>query len=257
MSVQFEAPSWLTMAHLGAYWWLNRTKYPRVVDTRPISPTTESFQDEVGWFPPSLRLALTEQVNYRVQMKTSDEQWVCQIQQDRFVVNWRKQDDKYPRFSKAWDRFSKEWASWVSFIGTLDEGGDDLSPQIWELAYVNRIPRGTLWQKPSDWRQIFPSVCIDWGASSSLGCLQGLRSKWVWDSANPRARLNVELVPRRFHVGSQEDSLMLQLTARGPIDSQTNEESLRVGMNHGRSMIVRHFDSITSDMAKQAWRRRP
>jgi uncharacterized protein (TIGR04255 family) len=259
MSVQFEPPSGLTMAHLGAYWWLNRESYPVVVDAKPISASKESFRNQEPWFPPSLRFAITDQINFRLQMKSSDEQWVCQIQQDRFVVNWRKQEDRYPRFREAWERFQRDWTSWNKFLTELYSPASETIPYMWELAYVNRIPKGTLWKSPADWDKIFPSLCVSPSDSNKVGSLQGVRGQWIWDSSDPTVRLNVELVPRRFRGSPDEDSLMLNLTARGPIDvaSCGKLTAIQSGMDCGHSMIVSMFDSLASPTAKQKWNRQP
>ena len=90
MSVQFDPPSALTVAHLGQFWATQKNIFPNVKAIQPIISTSEDFGNEGQWLPPSLRLAFSDEPQCRLQMTSADDQWMCQIQPDRLVVNWRK-----------------------------------------------------------------------------------------------------------------------------------------------------------------------
>ena len=108
MSLQFDPPKGVNQAHLGAFWATQRNLLPIVRAVQPIVSPNEDFGNRRGqWLPPSLQLALTNEPDCRLQMISSDEQWMCQVQRDRLVINWRKRSEQYPRFSSTWSRFRK------------------------------------------------------------------------------------------------------------------------------------------------------
>jgi uncharacterized protein (TIGR04255 family) len=259
MSVQFDPPGRLNTAHLGAFWWTQRQEFPTVRVVQPIPAHPEDFTDEGQWLPPSLQLALSEEPLCRLQFSSADEQWLCQIQPDRLVVNWRKRNVAYPRFGETLSRCLKAWKIWCEFLAA--EKLDRAVPKLWELTYVNRVPKEELWQQPSDWPNVFPGL---WGGQSTAinGVqLRGLHGQWVWDRATPRARLYVEPRPARSSDNPPNELLMLSLTARGPVLAEPatpNPDSSRAitaGMNVGHELIVLTFDAINSDKAKLHWKR--
>lgn len=262
MSIQFDPPKGLNQAHLGAFWVTQRDLLPHVRAVQPISTTNEVFGNQGQWLPPSLQLALTNEPDCRLQMTSSDDQWMCQVQRNRLVINWRKRSDVYPRFSATWDRFRSAWEAWQAFIGDLAMA--PLKPLLWELTYVNRIPKEDLWDNPGDWPKIFPGL---WGGDFSVvdgAKLRGLQGQWVWESSDPPARLYVEPKPGRSTDQPPQDVLLLSLTARGIVgplsaDAQANESSdivhIESGISCGHALIVSTFDRIASGEAKQAWGR--
>lgn len=260
MSVQFDPPTALTVAHLGSFWALQKGTFPNVKAIQPIVSTNEDFGAEGQWVPPSLRLAFSDESQCRLQMTSADGQWMCQIQPDRLVVNWRKKVADYPRFDATLVRFQTAWQALQRFLAD-----EDIAPpqtRLWEVAYVNRIPKGELWQLPGDWPSIFPGF---WGgafaAADGLN-LRGLRGQWVWDYASEPARLYVEPSPVRSAENPPAELLMLNLTARGPIRLKdasggiiASEVAIENGLNLGHDLIVFTFDKCASSRAKEYWKR--
>lgn len=259
MSIQFDPPDGLNQAHLGAFWVTQKHVLPGVRALQPIAASYDDFGSEGQWLPPSLQLALTNEPDCRLQMISLDDQWVCQVQRNRLVFNWRKRGEEYPRFSAAWIRFLVSWEAWLSFLGDYELDRPRL--RLWELTYVNRIPNDRLWEKPADWPNVFPGL---WGGGFAVvegAALRGFQGRWVWESLDPPARLYVEPNPGRSAEDPQKDVLLLSLTARGLIrdDSQTGQSSesdlIESAMAFGHDWIVGTFDKITSDAAKKAWGR--
>lgn len=261
MSVQFDAPKGLNVAHLGAYWEIQKDQLPRIRAAQPIATTNEIFNSQGQWLPPSLQLALTNQPDCRLQMTSADDQWMCQIQLNRLVINWRKRGSEYPRYSATWNRFAAAWKSWLSFLSE-----HKLAPPIarlWELTYVNQIPQGKLWSGPRDWPGMLPGL---WGGAFvdiEQAKLCGFHGQWVWESSHPQARLYVEPKPGRTVDEPSREVLVLSLTARGPVppseDSSNpdvrQDAQIETGMQVGHDLIVTTFDKISSKKARAHWRR--
>lgn len=260
MSIQFDPPKGLNQAHLGAFWAGQRSILPMVRSAQPILATNEVFGDQVQWLPPALHLALTNEPECRLQMTSADDQWMCQVQRDRLVVNWRKRSNQYPRFSATWNRFLDVLRAWQNFL--IDLKFAPLKSRQWELTYVNRIPKENLWQSPSDWPKMFPGL---WGGNFATiegASLRGCQGQWVWETTDPVVRLYVELKPGRTNENPPQPVLLLSLTARGPVLFNENEgqesveiEAIRFGMSRGHDLIVTTFDTVASNAAKKVWGR--
>jgi len=255
ISVQFEIPHGLNLAHIGAFWFSLKDQYETVKIAPAINIPTENYAGK-SWLPPSIELSFTDEPDCRLQMASHNGEWLCQIQKDRFVINWRKRDGDYPRYDETLRRFLMGWNQWNSFVVGLKF--EPLNVLSWEIAYVNRVPRGPLWTTPSDWPKIFPGL---WGGefvSPDDGVLKGIHGQWVWESVEQKARLYVEPKPAQSSGKIQEDYLHLYLTARGLVDSESGndlQKMLEAGINYGHDWIVSTFDRIASDTAKQHWER--
>lgn len=264
MSVQFDAPRRLTQAHLGAYWASQRDQFPTVHSTQGLPAINEEFAGGRSWLPPALRLALAEEPDTRVQMTSADKAWVQQVQANRLVVNWRKGDapeSEYPRFSGTLERFLASWGAWNAFLCRV--GVSPATPAVWEVVYVNKIPRGELWKSSADWPGVFPGLWSGPFAAIEGAILAGLQGQWVWETADPPARLYVEPKPARGPAPGHEELLFVTLTARGrvglsPEDSTTENGKvapIERGLRWGHGLIVGAFDSLASSAAKKAWGR--
>lgn len=261
MSVQFDPPRGLNQAHLGAFWTRQKGRFPQVRALQPISPATELFGAQGPWSPPSLQFSLTNEPDCRLQLFSADDQWLCQIQVNRLVINWRKRTDDYPRFGAAWRRFRDIWRDWGAFLE--DSGLPPAKPHLWDVTYVNRIPQGNLWQDAADWPKVFPGL---WGTAFTTvpgADFRGFHGQWVWESPDPPARLYIEPRPGRSDLHAQQ-LLLLNLTARGPITSPTDDaeanrpmaiDRIASGMEYGHRLIVSAFDTIASPIAKTEWGR--
>jgi hypothetical protein len=137
------------------------------------------------------------------------------------------------------------------------------TPQIWDLTYVNRVPKSEHWNSPSDWPKVFPGL---WGGEFAKvdGVeLRGFQGQWVWETSEPFARLYVEPKPWRSTDQPPKDVLLLSLTARGRVDVNGERllevedaiSAIEAGMNCGHALIVTVFDKLASDDAKRAWGR--
>lgn len=262
MSIQFDPPKGLNQAHLGAFWVTQKDSLPNVRVVQPIVSANEVFGNQGQWLPPSLQLALTNEPDCRLQMTSLDDQWMGQVQRDRLVINWRKRSTQYPRFDATWNRFKIAWQAWEAFLGEQQKA--PLKPRLWELTYVNRIPKDDLWKNPGDWPSVFPGL---WGgvfADIEGAELRGFQGQWVWESTAPPSRLYIEPKPGRSADDKGEDVLFLSLTARGPVgisrsdadsSSSSGLEQIESGIGWGHEFIVTTFDRIASNVAKTAWGR--
>lgn len=264
MSVLFDPLAEFNEGHLGAFWARQQHKYPKVRSVPPINSPVDDFENQGRWLPPAIQLAISNRPHARLQMTSSNDEWMCQVQHDRLVMNWRKREVEYPRFTRTLEQLCEAWQDWTAFLNGHDRVR--LRIRMWEMTYVNRIPRGELWNGPDDWPDVLPGL---WGArfvQPEGTTIRGLSGQWVWDGLDQRSRIYVEPQLGRSKDTTEPDLLVLSLTARGiPSVSDSNGDNEMMGsgenvcirecMKTGHALIINTFDEISSIKAKEHWGR--
>jgi uncharacterized protein (TIGR04255 family) len=172
---------------------------------------------------------------------------MIQIQNSRFHYNWLGQGGgDYARYKKIKPEFDEMFNTYKRFIS--DESLGDISPNQWEITYVNHIPKGTVWDSPSDWGNVFPSLSSN-NIRSTVGSLESFECKLHYELEDRHGRLHVEI--RHGKRDNTHEILIMNLTARGPIRSDGIE--LDEGLNLGREAIVRAFAELTGPDAHKFW----
>jgi uncharacterized protein (TIGR04255 family) len=257
LSVQFERLEALRNPHVGLFWSELRNEFPDVEERPPLPPVFESFgvqententfKLEVLEVPPVSRY-------WFLNRKGSE---LIQLQQDRFIVNWRKTDlhDEYPRYEHVEELFSSKLELFRKFL--VREKLGTLVPKQCEITYVNRMPAGEGWTNPGDlgrivtvWAPSYSDTFLSQPEDARLSVRYAIRD----GSSEPMGRLNISVEPRYSDTERRMVMLMV-LNARGKPSSADKDgvlEFLRVG----RKWIVRGFTSITTAEMHTVWRRR-
>ena len=252
IGVQFDTLRNFTIAHYGWYWkkCLDES-WDRTLDVPPLVDVFERFDDQARWNLPKFVLQDSALPN-RIQIIHNQDDRVIQIQNTRFIYNWRKRATDYPRFEVTFPEFVSAFGKFQGFI--RDAGLGPLSINQWEVSYVNHIPRGDLWESPSDWNRVLPTL-FPRGPSSEYVSFESCSGEWHHVIQPKRGRLHVAVQHGKPRVGNDE-VLILQLTARGPVDTEKSGWDLEAGLRLGHEVIVRTFFQLMSLEAQDYWGRR-
>jgi uncharacterized protein (TIGR04255 family) len=252
LSVQFNPIEGLGNAHFGLFWSRLRQEFPQASEAEPLPPQFELFGDSLMKRPrvPTFRVVPAEGAS-RTQLVSADGHEMIQVQNGRLVYNWRRQSNgQYPRWHQIAPRFRWAMRELKSFLEA--EGLPTIQPNQWEVTYVNHLLRGQDWHSARDWPALVPGVI---GSPE----LQMMTSEYVecnWRLALPdkRGRLHIELFQGYLGQDSaSQELLVLQLTARGGIDKNTDDIS--IGLEMGHESIVRSFAGVTGPDAHIKWGR--
>jgi uncharacterized protein (TIGR04255 family) len=147
LGVQFNPLVALTSTRLGLLWARFRDRYPVTEEHAPLASVTEEFGPPrefsvdlqvhaVGAPPPPRCWFINEASTHLIQ-----------VQQDRFVCNWRKrtEEDEYPRYGRLREAFAGTLAEFMTFLA--DEQLGELVPNQCELTYIDHIPLGEGWDR--------------------------------------------------------------------------------------------------------------
>lgn len=254
-SVQFRPISKLGSAWLGLFWGSAlKREFPTVRDVEPLSPVYELFAEESGEPPQFPVFRVAGPVPARLQAVSADEHLMVQIQNGRFVLNWRRlgTDKAYPRWDSTFSRFRAVFAEFRAFLAEHSLGAPLVDQ--WEVVYVNHLAKGVEWESMSDWPALVPALVGHHIQVDQLSMEQ--RGASARFELVPRAgRLHIDLKHgRRSTTDAEPEVLVLQLTARGRPED-TGDQGWEAGLAAGRSAIVRTFAAITGPEAHARWGR--
>lgn len=254
LSAQFAPLTSFTLGHAGWFWknYLDKS-WVSAAEAARIDDVIERFGDERVWKQPAIQLRPMGTESHRLQILRDDQERMIQVQNTRFIQNWRKREGGYPSYRKLLPEFEENFARYQAFVKDAGLGEVDLNQ--WEVIYVNTIPKGELWNSPEDWQKIFP-----WLAAPSVDRGHRLDSfgnaEWQFVVGSELGRLFVSL--SHVKLGPSKDgqeAIKLQLTARGPVQPEKGVD-LTSGFDTAHEVIVRSFTSMTSDAAHKHWKRR-
>lgn len=254
LAVQFEPLETMRVVDLGLLWNQFRERYPRCEEQPPLNPMVEKgtwkptpphgLQIEVTSTPPLPRLWLLD----------ASDSGLVQIQPDRFAYNWRARDRAYPRFSTVRDSFIREFTVFRAYVE--EHLSSPLLPTLCEVAYIDLIPRGDVWQRPGQLDSIVTWVQAQYSddylgepESASIG----LRYTLADDNDIARGQLSCSVRPALSkRDGSQ--NILMELSARGrPLEKDLN--GVLAFFQLGHEAIVRAFASLTTPRAHELWGR--
>lgn len=252
LGVQFGPLSQLQAPHLGLFWQALKSRYPKTQAQPPLGPVVEVFgarQPRVAGVRVEFRPLPPVP---RVWFLNAEETRLIQVQQDRFLHNWRKvgKDDAYPRYEQIRTTFAEEYEAFGAFVRAEKLGL--LVPNQCEVTYVNHIPCdfGEVDKVLTIWRAEYSGTFL--GRPEEVRLAQ--RHLIDEPGGQPLGRLHVEARPA-FRNEDGKPILRLILTARGAPVGQ-NMEGIGRFLDLGREWVVRGFAAVTTKEMHAIWGRR-
>jgi uncharacterized protein (TIGR04255 family) len=250
LSVQFETLPLIQTAHLGLLWNEYRPAFPRTEERPPLDPVIERFNES-----PSSRVGFKIQAFDnppipRLWFMNAQGNEMIQVQNDRFVKNWRKEGDReqYPHYNDTIrPNFDRDYRVFVAFLRENQLG----SPRVnqCEITYVNHILAGEGWQHFGELEKIFTF----WRSPDLTppGSAEDLRVHARFpipdEAGEPIGRLHVDLQPA-VRTSDNRPMYVLHLTARGQVGADLEFFDL------GRDWIVQTFKRLTKNSMHDIWR---
>jgi uncharacterized protein (TIGR04255 family) len=257
LSVQFNALAGFTAAHAGWFWkdYVEKLgdgpskEWKQVIETVSIPEQFEKFGAEEVWVPPvSLVQGL---MSPRIQIIRGDGERMVQLQNNRFILNWRKFASAYPSYETLLPEFRNMLSAFESFCSESGFGAPVYN--LWELTYVDQMKKGTMWDSARDLSRIFPALAMPPVSVRHAPPSDDERvsADWRFSLANQRGRLYIQLRQARLPL-SNEEVIQLTTTARGPVNESQSWEQ---GLNLGHESLREMFFAITSPEAQEFWKK--
>lgn len=252
LSVQFQPIPGFTSAHAGCFWqgalapnfpdWQNA----KFMETQRLEDAFEDMAAEPSFGVPSFQLRASDPAS-RVQIIGSDEERMIQIQDSRFIYNWRKRHGKYPTYSIIKPEFDLLFQRFETYL----EGAAFPPPQAnqWEVIYTNHIPKGELWSGVADWVATIPGLYIPTGSPEDVD-FETMAGMWRYRLPEGRGRLHISLQHGRTL--DKQEVILLQFIARGPVGD--GGLTVNAGLSTGHNAIVNTFHQMTSAQMHLEWK---
>jgi len=253
LGTEFSRVEKWDVRHFGLFWHQMREHFPGFEVQSPIRSGIESF-DKPREVESAVSLHFsTDRPDPRCWYVSGDGRELIQLQDSRFIFNWRKLDSDapYPRYADfVRPAFERHWPAYLQFL--RDYGLD--SPQVvqCEVSYVNHLPKGIGWESIADWPKVFKGISqID--GFQFLPPPESALLNVSYLMPDRSGRLRVSVVPAIRNADGIE-IIKLVLTARGRPDS-SDLSSLLKWFDLGHDWVVRGFADITTDRMHALWQR--
>lgn len=126
MGITFVPRDDFLVPYFGSFWEMIRKQFPVTRHAAPLVEQNEVPFGAEGYYLP------------RVWFLSEDETTIIQLQQNRFLFNWREVKDKanpYVRYERLRNDFLELWARYSDFVEK--QTGQALQPIRYELTYIN------------------------------------------------------------------------------------------------------------------------
>lgn len=257
LSVQFEPLEQLRTPQIGLLWNEFRQRFPKTEEHAPLDSEFERFGIPRVTLP-QVRMQMLETLPVpRVWFLNDVGTELIQVQQDRFVHNWRKvgEGDAYPRYERLRQTFQTELSAFQTLVAREECGA--LVPNQCEVTYVNHIVAGEGWTTHSQLSQVLTVFQTNY-SDDRLGEPEDARLAMRYvlrdDDQKPIGRLHAAVQPV-FRREDHQPMFVLTLTARFRPSGERIEDVLCY-LDRGREVIVRAFASMTTPQMHQVWGRK-
>lgn len=253
LSVMFETPKGLKIAHFGMFWNRIRSDFPQVNEQPALDLPRELAREPRHRGEATLRFEPMTTPPLRLWFLNKEGTELLQLQHDRFARNWRRAGttSPYPSYDNIRAPFERDLRGFETFI--REEGLGSLTPVQCEVTYVNHIAAGNLWMSHGQADRVFSN----WKLAASGSFLPEP------EDVNFNARYPIVVAGEfagRLHVSVQpaysgEDPLFVStLTARGNPLGPGLDGALRF-LDLGHEWIVQGFTDSTTPAMHQQWSR--
>ena len=248
LSVQFDVVPLLSTVHYGLFWQRLRDRFP-VTQDYPSLPSAIEEQKDSPLVPKMRFEAIDSFSPQRLWMLNEKNTEMIQVQNDRFIKNWRRIDgNEYPRYAASIKpAFERDFKEFKRFIA--DERLGEIRIIQCEVTYVNHIIVGEGWNDLAEIDKVFvnmnqtdtngfPERAEDYAWRSRYPIL-GSKKEWT-------GRLHVDVQPATS-IKDNKAMYVMTLTARGMCGNNFDFFDI------GHESIVKSFKNLTTPNMHKIW----
>jgi len=244
--ITFEPLKGFKAPHFGLFWQKLRNEYPFCQSAPPLGfpPGPVDTESE---FPLPLP---------RIWFISQDRTSVIQLQNDKFLCNWRKMEEggSYPRYDNIIKSFKKNLKLFKTFL--KDEKFNQLKLTEYELSYINHIPQSKGWESIDQIQSLLPDlVWRTYDEDRFLPSPQKLGWTLSFPLPENKGVLNVKL-NQAIRKKDNVPLFILELTAQGTPTEQS-VEGIWEYFDVAHKWIVFGFTDLTSpEVQRSVWKRK-
>lgn len=251
LGVEFAPLEKWSVPHFGLYWEQIRDRFP-TFEVQPPAPQQIEDPDTVFRKKDGAISVHSGVPPVRCWFIDANGSTLVQIQNSRFITNWRKRGAPYPEYEKSIrPQFEREWTTFVDFLAENDLG--EVDALQCEVTYVNHIEIGKGWHSVADFPDVFPV----WRGKSGETFLpepEHVNFDTAYRMPDRIGRLRMDQ-KRAIRNSDGKEVIQFTVTARGR-PSSSSTEAILSWLDIGREWVVRGFADATSEKMHRLWGRR-
>jgi uncharacterized protein (TIGR04255 family) len=183
----------------------------------------------------------------RIWRMSAAQDQLLQVQRDRLVLNWRRQDETYPHYDALKPIFSNAYEDLLAFVGEAADLGP-IQPRSAEVTYVNRFG-----VEPDSTTALLTALAHPPVSSERNGSPIAIRMNQLWDRSIGETAaslaLDVDATP------SVTNGALLTFSYREALSSDSTREDVLSAMDRGHEVVVLTFAEVTSTEMQRVWGR--
>jgi uncharacterized protein (TIGR04255 family) len=250
IGVQFPPISGMYDAHVGLYWQKIRGDYPRAESQPRVESPIEAASLSASQPLVPIQFPMSVPTQGRTFLIAEEDDYLIQVQNTRFIQNWRRREAAYEHFEEIWDLFESHYRTFKELL--TNEGLAAPRVQQVEVTYINWIV------------DLPPSKFLKPATQSALSAYGrvlepedlGLNARYRLDDGTGAVeRLYVQ---GQAVVRASDPSVsgyQLALVHRAANATGLVDEEIRSYAYAGRTVIVNAFTDLTTPLAHEHWSR--
>ena len=243
--VLFQTNKPIEAVHMGLFWSLVREEFPYTEEVAPLTPIVEpktlqkqTIEFEVVDKPPLPRLW----------MHSKDHRTLIQLQEDRILYNWKKNDNEavYTSYDDVYPKFEEKLELFRNFLKS--EGFEEPVYRQFELTYIDHISSNNGLKIVGE-----GGVLVDHVRDQSPHRFLPEPESYAWKTTYPlpnnlgRFHITAQTV---LSLATQERIMRLEYTARG-VSADSSEEGRKTWFEVAHNWSYNSFlDTISPDLQK-------
>lgn len=243
IAVQFPSVEGLYDAHVGLYWQMIRNDYPRVETHPRIDMPIESA--DIPALQPVL-FPITGPLPNRTWLISEADDFLVQVQSNKFAQNWRRRKSPYSHFETLWEMFNSNFGKFQDLL--KNENLTIPAIQQIEITYINwvtDIPTGGFLKAAS-----YASIT----AYNRTFQVAGQNFAFRYDlNEDPIERLYVQCQPAIRTASPEDKGSQFAFVYRATRSDGLTGDEVANYAHSGREVIVQSFSDLTTEEAQRAW----
>lgn len=250
IGVQFPPISGMYDAHVGLYWQQIRGDYPRAESQPRFEGPIEAASASPPQPPVSIQFPLSAPAQGRTWLIAEADDYLIQVQNTRFIQNWRRREAAYEYFEEIWDLFESHYGTFKELLA--NEGLAAPRVQQVEVTYINWIA------------DLAPSKFVNLATQSEVSAYGrslepedlGLNARYRLDDGTGAVeRLYVQCQAAVRATDPSVSGYQLAFVHRAAKATGLVDEEIRSYAFAGRAIIVNAFTDLTTPLAHEHWGR--
>lgn len=248
IAVQFTPIENLSENDIRRYWHEVQDDYPLAESQPRLEGPIESLDPNP--VAPVLQIPLGLPLPGRLWLISHTDDFLVQVQNTRFIQNWRRREARYEHFERIHELF---WANFRKFRTFLDNNGfQQPSIQQAEVTYINWLPNAS----PTDFLRLASAAKIHISDIEREPQDQSWSARYlIPNDLNMVQRLYAQCQPavrtQPPHAAGTQFSLVFRSARLEGID----DAQVEAAIDFGRIVIVEAFTELTTEPAQAEWER--